>query len=440
MNVCERATTGFSDYLTEEWRASLGCTEPAAIAYAAALAAGHRDGRIRMVRLVCDARNYKNCYSVGIPNSGGKTGILWTLAIGAHLPDSARGLRCFETINPAVLADAADLLERQGVQVEVDSASTGLLIDVMVVREGGTARVVVTREHTRVERIEVDGRVVMGGDVDESTSPPSVREMLAKSGLAEVVAMARGLTPEDRGRLREGAELNLAMARHALGLLPAGFITDGETGGQSRLSLLVAAGVYGRMSGEPLTVMSLAGSGNKGITVSVPLTLHGRETGVPQERIDEALALSCLLTSATTWHLGTLSAICGAANAGGIGVAAGLVLMRGGSLEQIGMALGTMVGNLAGMICDGAKIGCAMKTMTGVDAAFRAANLAMLGLGVPATDGIVGADGNASLLNLGRLARRGMADTDAEILAIMQSKLKQRPPSSPSPEAPGNPA
>jgi len=246
--------------------------------------------------------------------------------------------------------------------------------------------------------------------------------------LADLGGLATRWEAADRASLREGAELNIAMANHALGVLPAGFISDEEQGSQSRLSLKVAAGVYGRMSGEPLTVMSLAGSGNKGITVSVPLTLHGRETGASQEKIDEALALACLLTSATTWHLGTLSAVCGAANAGGIGVAAGLVWMRGGTLDQISMALGTMVGNLAGMICDGAKIGCAMKTMTGVDAAFRAANLAMLGLGVPVSDGIVGVDGNASLLNLGRLARCGMANADAEILAIMQGKLKQRPP------------
>jgi L-cysteine desulfidase len=89
------------------------------------------------------------------------------------------------------------------------------------------------------------------------------------------------------------------------------------------------------------------------------------------------------------------------------------------------LAIGTMVGNLAGMICDGAKIGCAMKTMTGVDAAFRAASLAMLGMGVPVTDGIVGADADASLVNLGRLAQHGMAAVDTEILAIMQSKLRE---------------
>jgi L-cysteine desulfidase len=415
----------FSTYLAAEWRASLGCTEPAAIAYAAALAASHQHGQLQTVRLVCDARTYKNCYSVGIPNSESRTGILWTLAIGANLTDHALGLRCFEAIDAGVLQAAGNLLARHGIQVEVEPAQTGLFIDVMVVRESGIARVVLTREHTHVARIEVDGRALDGvGDHGGQDAGPSVREVLAGWRLGELVEFAGRLEPADRASLREGAELNIAMARHGLGRLPAGFMGDDDSTGQSGLSRLVAAGVFGRMSGEPLTVMSLAGSGNKGITVAVPLVLHGREAGFPPEKIDEALALACLLTSATTWHLGTLSAICGAANAAGIGIAAGLVHLKGGSLAQLNLAVGTMVGNLAGMICDGAKIGCAMKTMTGVDAAFRTAGLAMLGMGVPASDGIVGADGDASLVNLGRLAQRGMATVDTEILAIMQGKLR----------------
>ena len=418
----------FADYLSSEWRSSLGCTEPAAVAYAAALAAGHNQGVIRMVRLACDVRTYKNCYSVGIPNSGGKTGILWTLAIGAHLANAALGLRCFEATNQTVLADAADLMKRRGVTVELAMAARELFIDVTVVREGGTARVVLTREHTHVERLEVDGQFVGGESAVAANTGPPLRQLLASTPLTDLVKLATTLEPADRDRLREGAEMNIAMARHALTLLPEGFIAEQEKGTVSHLSLKVAAGVFARMSGEPLAVMSLAGSGNKGITVSVPLVLHGRETNAPPERVDEALALACLLTSATTWHLGTLSSICGAANASGIGIAAGIVLLRGGTLRQIELAIATMVGNVAGMICDGAKIGCAMKTMTGVDAAFRAANLAMLGLGVPATDGIVGTDGAASLLNLGRLARQGMAQTDAEILAIMQDKLRQPEP------------
>ena len=120
-----------------------------------------------------------------------------------------------------------------------------------------------------------------------------------------------------------------------------------------------------------------------------------------------------------------ISAYAAAANAAGIGVASALVLLGGGGAPQVGMAVANMVGNVAGMVCDGAKIGCAMKTMTGVDAAFRAASLALQGVGIPATDGIVGRDGEQSLANLGRLAQVGMAGVDTEILRIMQDKLGQ---------------
>ncbi len=193
----------------------------------------------------------------------------------------------------------------------------------------------------------------------------------------------------------------------------------------TRLSRLVCCGVYARMSGEDYTVMSLAGSGNKGITTSVPLSMWGEDNGHSQSRIDEALALALLVTSATTHNLGTLSAVCGCSNAAGIGLAAGLVYLEGGGEKEISLAMNNMVGNVTGMICDGAKIGCAMKTMTSVDAAFRSAALALSGIGIPETDGIIGKDGKQSLFNLGRVARHGMVATDAEILAIMQEKLEE---------------
>jgi L-cysteine desulfidase len=243
--------------------------------------------------------------------------------------------------------------------------------------------------------------------------------------MAALMALARTADPEDRRSLREGAEQNLAMARHGMNLLPPGFASPKDQDTRARLSSLVSAGVFARMSGEPHTVMTLAGSGNKGITVAVPVLLWSREAGHPEERVLEALAFACLMTSAATHHLGTLSAVCGAANAAGIGVASALVLLGGGNPGQVGLAVNNMVGNVAGMICDGAKIGCAMKTMTCVDAAFRAADLALAGIGIPVTDGIVGPSGEASLANLGRLAQQGMAGTDAVILEIMQGKLRQ---------------
>ena len=413
-----------TEFLRAEWRPSLGCTEPAAVAWAAALAAEQGSGRVLGARLVCDPRTYKNCYAVGLPNSGRATGILWALALGAHLPDSSLGLRSFEGTGPASIEAARDLLERHGVQVEVAPRQGSLLVDVTVEREQGVGRAVLTLEHTHLARLERDGRLVGGADsAQRPEGGPSLRQAAAARSIVELMALARTIGPEDRERLRRGAELNLAMARHGLSLLPAGFVGPSGQDAQTRLARLVSAGVHARMSGAALTVMTLAGSGNKGITVSVPVSLWGREAGHPQERVDEALAFACLMASATTWHLGTLSAVCGAANAGGIGIASALVFLEGGDARQVGLAVANMVGNVAGMICDGAKIGCAMKSMTGVDAAFRASGLALAGIGIPSSDGIVGEDGESCLVNLGRLAQQGMAGVDAEILRIMQDKL-----------------
>ena len=415
-----------TDILAAEWRPSLGCTEPAAVAWAAALAAAQGEGPILEVHLRCDPRTYKNCYAVGLPNAGHATGILWALALGAHLPDGTLGLRSFEGVDAAVLDGARQLLETLGVTVDVAEQERELRVEVTVRRERGEGRAILEREHTHLARLERNGRLVGGAQTEPPTErPDSPREALAALPIQALMDLALTLTPADRARLREGIGMNVAIAERGLAGLPSGLGTPWGQEGPGRLSQLVSAGVHARMSGEAMPVMTLAGSGNKGITVAVPVGLWGQQTGRPEARTEEALAFACLMTAAATWHLGTLSAMCGAANAAGIGVASALVFLEGGSDRQVGLAIANMVGNLAGMICDGAKIGCAMKTMTGVDAAFRGAQLAMAGIGIPATDGIVGEDGLACLANLGRIAQRGMEGADAEILAIMQDKLRR---------------
>jgi len=414
-----------TDILEAEWRPSMGCTEPAAVAWAAALAAAQGEGRILAVRLICDPRTYKNCYAVGLPNAGHATGILWALALGAHLPDGTLGLRSFEGVDAAILDRARRLLEALGVTVEVAEQERELRVEVTVRRERGEGRAVLEREHTHLARLERDGRLVGGAQTEPFVArQASPREALAALPIQALMDLALDLTPADRSRLREGIRMNAAIADRGLALLPSGLGTPLGQEGPGRLSQLVSAGVYARMSGEAMPVMTLSGSGNKGITVAVPVGLWSRQTGHGEGRTEEALAFACLMTAAATWHLGTLSAMCGAANAAGIGVASALVFLEGGSDRQVGLAIANMVGNLAGMICDGAKIGCAMKTMTGVDAAFRGAQLALAGIGIPATDGIVGGDGLACLANLGRIAQRGMEGADTEILAIMQEKLR----------------
>lgn len=416
----------FSDYLTAEWRPALGCTEPAAVAWVAALASDACGGSVKQVRLICDPRIYKNCYAVGLPNSGGKTGLLWALAIGANLEDGSRGLRSFEATTPETLDLAKRLLDERVIQVEVDTRRTELFIEVTVVCEGGIGRAVVEREHTNLTCLERNGQQLpILGSLCGPSHIASIRASVAGMSIRETMAFARSLGPEDRAALREGIAFNTDVAKDGMSLIPEAFIHSQMRDGQSRAAMYVNAGVTARMSGVSRTVMTLAGSGNKGITVSIPIWLYGREAGHEADQIDEALAFACLMTSATTHHLGTLSAACGSAIAAGAGIAAGLVLLEGGDAHEAGLAVSNVVGTLAGMICDGAKVGCSMKTATGVEAAFRAANYAMSGQGIPETNGIVGRNGETSLIYLGLVVSRGMTNVDAEILEIMQRKLNQ---------------
>ncbi len=415
----------FTEFLASEWRPALGCTEPACIAWAAASAAALATGPIVSVRIACDPRMYKNCYAVGIPNSGRKAGIRWAGALGALAPDPSAGLEIFRQVTPERLAEAEQLVARGAVLAEVDAQRGGLFVDVAVRRTGGAGRAIIEGSHTRLVRLERDGVPQPLPDAAAGAATgPDLRGALATLDFDALAALARTLGEDDRARLRYGTALNTAIAEHGQALLPAAFHRRSAGDAVSRAARLVAGGVFARMSGEDFTVMALAGSGNKGITVALPIAVIGEDLGASPERRDEALALACLVTSSTTHRLGALSAVCGCSNAAGIGLAAGLVHLEAGDATALSAAVTNMVGNVSGMICDGAKIGCALKSMTGVDAAHRAASLALSGVGIPATDGIVGADGQASLANLGRIATKGMRAVDAEILSIMREKLE----------------
>jgi L-cysteine desulfidase len=413
----------FADYQKEEIKPALGCTEPASIAFAAASASNLSTGEIKSARLVCDPRIYKNCYAVGIPHSGHKVGIKWALAIGCLLPDPSLKLECFKQIDDSILEAAGKLIDAGRIHVEVDPSRQELFVDCEIERDD-TVRAVVEQYHTRLARLFKNGTPVEIEVEAASTTPTSIRENLAALPFDDLISLARSISDDERSELRAGSDLNMAIANHGLSLFPQRFVDMAQADPLTRISRLVCAGVYARMWGEDFVVTAVAGSGNKGIVCSIPLVLFGNEIKADAKLIDESLALACLVTSSTTHHLGTLSAVCGCSNAAGIGLSAGLVLLQGGGPEEISKAVNNMVGNVTGMICDGAKIGCALKTMTSVDAAFRSASLALSGIGIPYSDGIVGEDGMASLKNLGQIATTGMAQTDEEILKIMQEKLR----------------
>ena len=412
------------EYIEQEWIPTLGCTEPASIAYASIMAAKQISGKASSITLCVDPKMYKNCHAVGIPHSGHKIGIKWAAAIGSFLTNSELQLECFREIDEGVLEQASGLINADKVKIKIDRAKDNLFIDLEVTDGEDTGRCVIQGTHTNITRIHKDGKTMFESRAGlEVETEISARDWAASLSAPEILEVARDLNREARSRVRNGSELNLKIAEYGLTLFPESFVKMTEADILTRVAGLVCAGVYARMWGEDFTVMSVAGSGNKGIVCSVPLTVLEEERNLGPKRVEEALALSMLFTSKTTEELGTLSAVCGCANAAGIGLACGLVYLQDGGDKEISFAINNMVGNVTGMICDGAKIGCALKTMTSVDAAFRASALAMSGIGIPFSDGIVGHTGSESLANLGKIAKDGMTHTDDEILRIMEEKL-----------------
>jgi len=412
-----------STYLEHDLRPALGCTEPAAVAHAAARAAEQAGGDVLAVRVRCDRMVFKNCHAAVIPQSGGKVGGAWAAALGALLPDASAGLEAFRWIDGALLEAAERLVRAGGVTVEVDPEQEGLYVDCQVTRAGGTGRAVLADRHTRLVQLERDGAPrPLPGEVPAEDRDAEVDAWLRGLSLADALRLAGEVGSAARARLREGRRLNLAISHRGLDLLPASFVEASRAQPASWASCLVCAGVAARMSGVDSTAMTLAGSGNKGITVAVGLALRAEREGAPDERLDVAHALACLVTSAATRRLGSVSPMCGVANAAGIGLAAGLVALGGGGEEELSRAVTNMVGDVAGMICDGAKPGCGLKAATAVDAADRAAALALAGFAIAAADGIVGSDGARSLDHLERVARRGMPATEAEVVRILREK------------------
>jgi len=412
-------------YLKAEWVPALGCTEPASIAYAGLIAAGCLNEPPQAIILKVDTKIYKNCYAAGIPHSGHKTGIKWAAAIGVFLTKKDLGLLCFEDINPAILKSAQKLIRNDRIKIEIDKLKKNLFIEFAVIGGRNIARCVIEGAHTNVTLVSRNNKIIhKSANCLHCSAQENARKWAASISLDRLIKLARSLSRVQRKAIISGAQQNIKIAKHGLKLLPEAFFNISKSGVSARITALVGAGVYARMWGEPFPVMSVAGSGNKGIVICVPLITLKKMWHIPQRKIEEALIIALLVTSKTTGVLGTLSAVCGCSNAAGIGLACAIVYLKGGGKREMSLAINNMVGNITGMICDGAKIGCAMKTMTSVDAAFRSAALAMNGIGIPPEDGIVGKNGFESLTNIGLIANRGMVKTDEEILKIMENKLK----------------
>lgn len=380
-------------FLAQEVKPALGCTEPGAVALAAAIAAGKHAYPIEKIDIRMSVNIFKNGRSVGLPGQEGLRGNVLAAAIGALGGDPDKGLMVLEGVPSEVVKKAEVLVKDNRVSQSIAENVPGMWVEVTVSGQGHTAQCTLAHKHDRVEKITVDGNSVFeapavagGGGVDK------VFDEIRAYDMDDLWTLALNIDDEEVKTLLEGAKMNIVVAEAGLakdwGLGAGVERPDADKSLGARVRRAAAAASEVRMAGGNFPVMSSAGSGNHGITAIIPLVVAARELNINDNKLAQCLALSHLVCSFLKAHTGRLTPICGCAVAAGAGAAAGLVMMRGGSARQAEHAVGSFVASLVGMLCDGAKETCSLKVGTAAAEAWTSADLALHGGGVKIEQGL----------------------------------------------------
>lgn len=417
---------GYLAILHEELVPAMGCTEPIAVAYAAAKAAAVLGSQPDRVKIQASDNIIKNVKSVVVPNTGGLRGIAAAAAAGIAAGDADRTLEVIARVDAAGQKKIAAFLENTPITVcKIDSS---LIFDlaVTVYNGGASAMVQISHFHTNIVLIKKDDSIVyQNQDCDEiSTTVLTDRSIL---NIKQILDFAASVSPGDvKPLIQRQIDYNTKIAEAGItgiwGANIGSVLLD--TWGDDikvRAKAMAAAGSDARMSGCELPVVIVSGSGNQGIAASVPVIEFARHMGVDRETLLRALVVSSLVTIHQKTGIGRLSAYCGAVSAG-VGAAAGIAWLHGGRFREVAHTIVNTLAMASGIICDGAKPSCAGKIAVSVEAGLLGFYMFQKGRQFYDGDGIVKKGVENTIANIGRLGRDGMRETDREIIRIMLGK------------------
>lgn len=410
--------------LHSEIERSTGCTDPGAVCLAVYHATCELGVRPDRVIVTVSSNVYKNGINVGVPGTGMR-GLHIAAALGTVLVNGEAGLAMLDGITPGKLAEALHLTARGQVSVRHIETDNPLYIKAEVFSGRRRAHAVISGDYSNVTEIGLNGVITQA---TKGKKPDTAPELLMGSRLKELFMIIQDLADDDLSFLLDAAETNRKAALAGLANSTGGLGTAlaGIPGGPlphsvaaSSAQMMTAAACEARMSGMQVPVIAIAGSGNHGITNFLGVLAAGEALGSTRDQIARALAISSTVTVIIKGYSSRLSAFCGCAVSAAAGVAAGTTYLMGGSYEDSVRAMQSVIGTLAGMVCDGAKESCAFKLSSATALAIQFSYLALHGACIPAGMGMIGDTIEKTFENLGQLNNPGMVTADRLLLQMI---------------------
>lgn len=416
----------YAALLREELRPALGCTEPVSIALCAAAMTKALGCMPERMLVECSRNILKNAKGVVVPNSGGMKGIDVAAALGAVGGAPERGLEVLTGVTPEQIESARAWLARGACQVRLmDTPETLHLVVTGISGDGHTASAELKRTHTGLTRVTRDNVAIFHCKTDaEAQEENDAAKSLTVGGILAFAEKARLEENGLRELLERQIECNSRIAEEGLShpygaCVGATLLRHFGESASVRAQAYAAAGSDARMGGCEMPVVINSGSGNQGLTVTLPVLEYARELGKDHETVLRALLVSNLVAIRIKAAYGRLSAFCGAVSAAA-GSGAAITWLRGGTEAQIETTIVNTLADISGMVCDGAKASCASKIASAVGTAILASCMSMDSKGFAAGEGLVKQNVEQTIDTIGRMASEGMAETDKKILQLMQ--------------------
>lgn len=420
----ERRTAKYINLLKNELVPALGCTEPIAVAFAAAKAAAVLGTEPERLIAECSGNIIKNVMGVTVPNSGNQKGIAVAAALGAVAGDPSDGLQVLEKITERDIEYCQKKVEAGYCQCRLAEGVDNLYILIKAYRGSHSAEVTVAGTHTNIVRVVKDGDLLFQKEENAACDQAFSREI----DLSEILQFANEVHLQDIEKILERQiNCNVAISREGLkhdygANIGKTLIKRGNADFASRVKGKVAAGSDARMNGCSMPVVINSGSGNQGLAVCLPVVEYAQEYQLPRERLIRALAVSNLVSIYAKKKIGSLSAFCGAATAAAAS-GAGIAYLKGWNTEGIEEVIESTLINVGGILCDGAKSTCAAKLATALDAMLMAVHMLEEGQHFGPKEGLKGSDVEETVANVCYVGRNGMDETDRNILKIMTGEI-----------------